>query len=107
MREGISPDTEQKGRARKARAARRDVELKKQTGRTPGEDRRGERGRRGWNRAVREAGAEGWYLNLEEVRAGKPGAVRGGRGWRVLGKAGDRQVGSVTRPARRAHDSGE
>lgn len=58
MREGISPNAKQKGCARQTRATGRDIELKKQISRTLGEDRRGERGRRGWNRAIREAGAE-------------------------------------------------
>lgn len=107
MREGIFPNAKQKGRAGKTRATGRDIELKKQIGRTLGEDRRGERGRRGWNRAVREAGAESWYLNREEVRARKPGAVRKGLGWRMLGRAGDKQVCSVTLPVRQAQDRGE
>lgn len=89
-----------KERARKTRAACGDIELKKHIGRTLEEYRRWERGRRGWNRAVREADAESWYLNQEEVAGRKPGAVREGRGWRVPGKAGDSQVCSVTRPGR-------
>lgn len=87
-------------RARKTRAACGDIELKKQIGRTLDEYRCGERSRRGWNRAVREADAESWYLNQEEVTSRKPGAVREGREWRVPGKAGDSQVCSVTRPGR-------
>lgn len=54
-----------------------------------------------------EKRVQNWYLNREEVRARKPRAVRKGPGWRMLGKAGDKQVCSVTRPARQAQDRGE
>lgn len=54
-----------------------------------------------------EKRVQSWYLNREEVRARKPRAVRKGPGWRMLGKAGDKQVCSVTHPARQAQDRGE
>lgn len=100
MRGYLRKRKRKKGRARITTISCGDIELRKQIGRTLDEYRRGERGRRGWNRAVREADAESWYLNQEEVTARKPGAVREGHRWRVPGKAGDSQVCSVTRPGR-------
>lgn len=97
--EKVSSQTQRKKeRARKTHISCGDIELRKQIRRTLDEYRRRERGRRGWDRAVREADAESWYLNREEVTARKPGAVREGQGWMVPGKAGDSQVCSVTLP---------